>query len=387
MRSLAHVEMINSIDAIPNADRIEVASILGWKVVVQKGEFKVGDKIVYIEIDSKVPSDNPKFAFLEDRGYKVKSIKLRKQVSQGLIMPMDILPNEADTYKIGEDVTKVLKIEKIEDDYKQPAVNKETQLRHSHKRLYSAKWFKRMMKYAWFRKIAFKVLLPKPLGEFPKWVVKSDEKRIQNCPWILENKSPMICTEKMNGTSLSVSLHKEGIIPKWQYYVCSRNVLLYTTLHKHTYKDIGNVYLEMSDKLELKNVLVMLAQKFNAQSYVTLQGEIVGEGIQKNQYKIEGHDLYCFTLTVDGERIDSVTAKKCLDDLNRELCKGSNDALKWVPILDEHYILPDTIDELMEQSTGKSQICDVLREGIVVRDYTGNVSFKCVSNEFLLKWK
>lgn len=110
MRKLAHVERIVDIKPIPNADKIEVATVLGWQVVIKKGEFSSGEQVVYIEIDSRVPDDIPYFSFLKDRNYKVKSIKLRKQVSQGLIVPMSLLPEGE--YQDGDDVTDILKDQK-----------------------------------------------------------------------------------------------------------------------------------------------------------------------------------------------------------------------------------------------------------------------------------
>ena len=160
-RALAHIEEIMSLSPIEGADRIEVAQVLGWKVVVKKGEFQVGEKVVYIEIDSRVPASNPYFSFLQDRKYKVKTIKLRGQISQGLIVPMDVLPR-AD-YNIGDDVTDVLGITKIEDSFRprNERSSEEMRLRQSHPRLMRAKWFKKLMKYEWFRKLAYKFLLPK----------------------------------------------------------------------------------------------------------------------------------------------------------------------------------------------------------------------------------
>lgn len=374
MRKLAHVEKIVDIRPIPNADKIEVATVLGWQVVIKKGEFKPGDRVVYIEIDSRVPKDNPYFAFLQDRNYKVKSIKLRKQVSQGLIVPMSLLPEGV--YQDGDDVTDLLGITKIEEDYVQPKVSKEVQLKQRHKKLTQNKVFQRFMKFKWFRKIAFKTLIPKKKKKnWPDWIIKTDEERCQNMPWVLENKAPFIVSEKIDGTSSTFSLHKEE--RKWKFYVCSRNVVQDTPDHKNYYTNLGNVYWEMAEKYDIENVLRTLAKHMNVSEYITVQGEIIGEGIQKNKYKLTGRDLYLFNLIIDGDRMSSFVASEIMG------AKG----MKWVPILEQDYILPDTIDELMEFSTGKSTLNDTLREGCVFRNYEEEISFKCVSNEFLLKWK
>ena len=373
MRKLAHIEKIIDIQPIPNADKIEVATVLGWKVVSKKDEFKVGDKIIYIEIDSRVPKDEPYFSFLAERNYKVKSIKLRKQVSQGLIVPISLLPDG--DYQEGDDVTDILKITKIEEDYKQPPVNKELQLKQRHKKLYNKKWFKYMMKYAWFRKLAFKFLLPKKRKTgWPSWITKTDEERVQNMPWILENKSQFFCTEKLDGTSSTFSLKKEGM--KWKFYVCSRNVVQDTPGKKCYYEDLGNVYWEMAKKYDIENKLRAAVKEYNVKDYITLQGEIIGEGIQKNKYELKGRDLYLFNLIVDDVKYNPVQVAAFALSYD----------MKAVPILETEFVLPDTVDELMEFATGNSTLHNTLREGIVFRSHDMNTSFKCVSNKFLLKW-
>ena len=109
MRKLATIQKIVELNPIPKADAIECAKVLGWEIVVKKGEFKIGDSVVYIEIDSIVP-DKPEFEFLRDRKFRVKTIKLRGQISQGICFPLNILPQGK--YKEGDDVTDILKISK-----------------------------------------------------------------------------------------------------------------------------------------------------------------------------------------------------------------------------------------------------------------------------------
>lgn len=383
-RKLAYIARIEEILPIENADKIEVARVGGWKVVVEKDEFKAGDLAVYIEIDSRVPSDNPEFAFLQDRKYKVKSIKLRGQVSQGLIMPMSTLPEGK--YEEGTDVTEILGIKKIEEEKPVISRSREDRLKNAHPSLTKKPWFKKMMKHSWFRKLAFKFLIPKKKKSgWPAWIVKTDEERVQNMLWVLQNKNPMIVTEKLDGTSTTFSLKKEG--RKWKLYVCSRNVVQDTPDKKSYLNDVngieGNTYWEMAKKYDIESVLKHIAHVFDAQDYVTLQGETIGEGIQKNKYNLKGHDIYFFNLIIDGKKYRSDEAETILKEYN-----FLNDTdLKWVPILDTNYILPDTFDELMDYSTSVSKLRNTLREGCVFRNYEDNLSFKCVSNEFLLKWK
>lgn len=380
-RKLAYITSIQEILPIPNADKIELARVGGWQVIVAKNDnFQVGDKVVYIEIDSRVPSDMECFAFLADRKYKVKSIKLRGQVSQGLIMPLSILPVGA--YNYGDDVTKILRITKIEDETKEPIPSEEMRLKQRHKRLSRNKYFKFMMKYEWFRKLAFKFLLPKKKAKnWPAWIVKTDEERVQNMTWILQNKDKFEVTEKLDGTSSTYSLHKEG--RNWKFYVCSRNVLQDTPDKKCFHNDMGvegNVYWEMAEKYNIEAALRLIAERSGAEEYVTLQGETIGEGIQGNKYGLKNRELYMFNLIIDGLKYTTEGAIAVLNVI------GLTD-INWVPLIDREYVLPDTMEELMEYSTGKSMLADTLREGYVFRRMEDRLSFKCVSNEFLLKHK
>ena len=376
-RKLAYITVIDEIKPIPNADKIELARVGGWQVVVSKEDnYKVGDKVIYIEIDSRVPSDKECFAFLQDRKYKVKSIKLRGQVSQGLIMPLSILP--VGEYELYDDVTDILGIKKIENDFKQPLESKEMRLRGAHPKLYRKPWFKKMMHYAWFRKIAFKIFIPKKKKSgWPAWIVKSDSERIQNMIWVLNDKSKFYVSEKIDGTSTSFSLYKDK--GRLKFMVCSRNVVQTTPDKQNYYSDFGldNVYWEMALKYDVENKMRQIFKEVGAQHHITIQGETYGEGIQKNKYNLKGRDLAIFNFYVDGKYMNPRDMRALMDKYE----------LPLVPLVSYDYVLPDTFEELMEFSTGKSQLYDTLREGYVFKSYDGQINFKCVSNDFLLKWK
>ena len=228
------------------------------------------------------------------------------------------------------------------------------------------------MKFKYFRILAFKLLLPKKKkNEWPSWVVKSDEERIQNMPWILENKSKFIATEKIDGTSSTYTL-KRIKKNKYKFIVCSRNVVQSTPDKKCFYEK--NVYWDIAKKYNIEKVLEDL---IGDNKWITLQGETIGEGIQKNKYNIKGLDFYAFNLITQKQgKINSLDAEKILRD----------QGIKFVPIIDANFILPDTIEDLMKYSTGESKLYNTLREGIVFRNYDQNISFKCVSNDFLIKW-
>lgn len=380
-RALAYIARVDEILPIENADKIELARVGGWQVVVGKADnFKAGDLVVYIEIDSRVPNDKPEFAFLKDRKYKVKSIKLRGQVSQGLIMPISILPEGE--YEEGNDVTSILGVKKIEEE--KPIINrsKEDRLKSAHPSLTRKKWFKKMMKYSWFRRVAFKFLIPKKKKNgFPAWIVKSDSERIQNMLWILKDKiTGFYVSEKLDGSSFTADLSK-GKFGKLEFTVCSRNVVQDSPNKKSYLNDVngieGNAYWEVAYKYDIEAKMRKMFKELGCKEHLTIQGELCGEGIQKNKYGIKGRELYIFNCYVDTEYLEPRKMRAIM---------GKYD-IPTVPLVDYDYHLPDTFDELMDYSTGKSQKANTLREGYVFKSHDGKINFKCVSNEFLLKWK
>lgn len=218
-RALAHVETIVDIQPIENADKIEVATVLGWKVVISKADnFHVGDKVVYIEIDSKVP-ERPEFEFLRDRKFRVRTIRLRGQYSQGLILPMSILGGK--DYAVGTDVTKELGItyyipeDNIRKADKLPKSMKYQSMAARHKELFKKQPFRWLMKRAWGREMLFWIFgkkkdKPKSFPTKFAFIHKTDETRIEAMPWLLGYDKPLIVTEKLDGTSSTYILERTG---------------------------------------------------------------------------------------------------------------------------------------------------------------------------------
>ena len=382
MRKMAHVEVIEKIKPIPNADKIELAYVLGWQVVVKKEEFQVGDKVIYIEIDSRCPSGNEYFNFLDSRKYRVKTIKLRGVLSQGLIVPLTLLPYGV--YNVGDDVSDILGITKIEDDYKITPTDKEAmlkiRLKSNHKKLSKKKWFKHMMKYSWFRKIAFALLIPKKKKKpntFPSEVAKTDEERVQNMPWILKNKENFLVTEKIDGTSTTFLLRKKKLK---DLVVCSRNRRIESPDVKTFYED--NVYWEAAIKYDIHSVLIDLLGRFADAEWVCIQGETINPLVQKNKYQVKETEFYIFNIIIGKKN----SAPWKMSPLDIKSTLNSYPQLNSVPLLDTSFTLPDTVDELLDYATGTSVLYPTLREGCVFRNYDNSISFKAVSNEFLLKW-
>jgi hypothetical protein len=343
---------------IEGADKIECAEILGWEVVVKKGEFAVGQKVVYIEIDSIVP-DRPEFEFLRDRKFRVRTIKLRKQISQGLALPIDILPKEV--YNIDDDVTEILGVKKYD-----PQAEVEIKLMQEKLERSNNKIVKFLSRYSFFRKLFFK---PKK-GSFPSFIHKTDETRIQNIPSILEKEKDtrFIVTEKLDGQSATYFLvkDKKTLFGKQKYIfgVCSRNLLLSV--------EDNSSYWTIARQVGIRKVLENL---IGDKQFVAIQGEILGEGIQGNKYKVSGYDFYAFNLIFPNGRINSVSAEFAL----------RKEGIKFVPILDEDFRLKSTVAEMVEYAKGKSTLLPTLREGVVIRSIDKDVSFKVINPEFLLK--
>ena len=360
-RKLASIQTVAALSPIEGRDRIELATILGWHVIVKKDEFKVGDRCVYIEIDSVLP-EKPEFEFLRPKDFRIKTMKMGGVISQGIAFPLSILPEGE--HPVGEDVTDVIGVKQYEPtmDIERPNTQKQpTKLKH----------FQFLMRFKWFRNLIWK-RNPKKSRAFPSFIAKTDETRIQSAPFMLEDKSPYVVTEKIDGTSgtFALVLRKRllpFLKPKEEYIVCSRNVRLFS-------HDDSN-YWKASDKYDIKSVLREICKERKT-DWCALQGEIIAPDVQKNKYKVTEPTLYIFNVILPDGRMGSMEAKRVAEA----------HGLSFVPILDSGYILPDTVEEMVAYADGTSQLCDTLREGVVVRSQDGRQSFKAVSNKFLLKW-
>lgn len=379
-RALAHIEKIEWIKPIEGADNIELIGVLGWMCVAKIGEFKVGDLAVYVEIDSKCPEDDERFAFLASKHYKIKTMKIGKfkVISQGLALPITLFPELTDK-PIGSDVTDDLKITySSEEDIKRKTNKVDPEVKYKsmanrHQKLFKKPIVRKIMRYKMGRRIMFfffgrKKDTPK---EFPKWIVKTDETRIENSPFYLASTEKWIKTEKLDGTSCTYAVEKKKK-NKYEFIVCSRNVRQ-ADRGQECYHD-ANIYWELADKYDIENVLTKFAAE-NGYERVVLQGEGVGS-VQGNPYKLTENRLYIFNLIVNGTRLGTVEMAKFCDD----------NGFLHVPIIDTEYILPETMEEMKLEADGFSKINPkVKREGFVYRDQFGAKSFKNVSREYLLK--
>ena len=406
-RELAYVVNIDAIEPIVGSDNCEAAVVGGWRVMVRKGTFKPNDLAIYFEIDSKVDTTRPEFAFLEKKGGKIKTQRYTfggkgLMISQGLLMSAEdfgwkfikdsayagepcIVKDFTKTnviFAIGESrfLTKELGVtyaEEEDNSRKAASTDKYKKMTGRHPNLFKKPWARWMMKREWGRKVMFFFFGKKKdkKNGWPEWVVKTDEERIECIPYRLTNKDPWIATEKIDGTSTTFTM-KRGKWGKNDFYICSRNVVFDKPDKQCFYET--NVYTEMAQKYDVENVLASILADNPDLEWVTLQGETYGAGIQKRNYGLTEHRFMGFNFITSKEgRWNSVRAAKFIENYN----------IPWVPILDENYVLPDTIEELRAFSHSEgSRIDGEIKEGIVFRSQDGSMSFKCVDPDFLMKY-
>lgn len=344
-RKLATIRKIKEINPIEGADAIELAVVDGWQVVVAKNVgHQVGDLVVYCEIDSFLPIE-PEFEFLrkssykkmgDQEGFRLKTIKLRGQISQGLILPYSVIPiaqfaTAADLPE-GMDVSEMLGIVKYE-----PPIPAQ--------------------------------LAGKVKGSFPSFLRKTDEERIQNLEkeyteWTLSSKHQFYATEKLDGSSFTCYI-KNG-----EFGVCSRNMDLLETE--------DNTFWAVARKLDLENKLRSFGKN------ICFQGEMVGSGIQGNHYNMKDQTVFFYNIFLIDEReyVGYDEFRNMLFDLD----------LACVPVLSYPFNFPadseaafPTVSALLRSAEGKSVLNDkVEREGLVIRSMDRTISFKAISNKFLL---
>lgn len=377
-RALAYIVAIDEIKPIEGYDRVEYARTNGWWCIISKGDnLKVGDKCVYFEVDSKANAEDERFAFLEKRHYKIKTQKMCKVISQGLLMPVSLFPELGDA-EINTDVTDILKVTySVEEDNARKKVDPDAKYKAMaarNQKIFKKKWARWMMKRAWGRKIMFLFFGKKkdnPRG-FPTFISKTDEERIENLPWRLEEDKEWLVTEKLDGTSCTYALERKGK-KKFEFYVCSRNIRQQDE-KQECYHD-HNIYWDLAFKYNIEQHLREYLELHKDYKWVCIQGEGVGS-VQGNPLKLDEDDLYVFNFkTSEYGRHPSFDGKDTIEGWG----------MKWVPILGT-VKLPNTMEAMKELATGKSVVNpNVMREGLVYRSLDGQESFKNVSREYLLK--
>ena len=376
---LASIQRIGKVLPIEGADAIEMVMVNSWKVVSKKGEFKEGDLCVYFEIDSFLPMEKD-FEFLRKSSYKkmgdlegfrLKTIKLRGQVSQGLCLPLSILEN-GDEMKIG--ISKQPWGDQLQlGPYDDAIVIEEGA---------DVTAYMCVLKY---EPPIPAELSGKVKGGFPGFIRKTDEERIQNMTNEYDSMRDKhyYVTEKLDGSSATYYF-RDGV-----FGVCSRNLeladpgvfepgsVLCDDGVERPKKE--NTFWKVARELFIEEKLGTLEENY------AIQGELIGEGVQGNPYKIKGHTLRIFNIfNIDTQEYLS------LDDMVHFLHKINVDdkPLELVPVINYDYKLPPTIEEIIMYADGKSRLNENTdREGIVIRNRDKSISFKAISNTFLLKEK
>jgi RNA ligase (TIGR02306 family) len=338
MRNLASIQKITALNPIKDAQAIEVATILGWQVVVRKGEFNVGSAVVYCEIDSLLP-DIELFEGVKkitSGTMRIRTVRMRGQVSQGICFPIDIVEHFGllpEDMIIGQDVTTAMRVTKHEDKLPNE-------------------------------------LLGAAKGYMPSDIPKSDIYRVQTMQPVLDKYQGIICvaSEKLDGESITFYLKNDV------FGVCSKEV--------DYLESSDSIHWQMARKLNIESIL-RSNQSVNIPKNISMQGEIVGEGIKKNKYKIKGKKVFLYNIfNIDKHRyLDYDAFVRVTNDLK----------LERVPVINDKLVLSNDINDLVALSNGKSMLYDTKREGIVIvplveiNDIIGRVILKVISPEFLLK--
>ena len=354
MRKLASVQRVWKVEPIEGADRIELAHVLGWQCVVNKGEFQEGDLGVYFEIDSFLPI-RPEFEFLRSSSYKKTDImgegfllrtkKFRGQISQGLVLPLTAFPELAgECWGPGDDVTDILGVRKYEIEERATTGGN-------------------------------------VLGILPYDVPHTDETRVQAEPGLIQEFAGRMyyISTKMDGSSHSVSLDENG------FHVCG---------HNYEYKDDDScAFYRLVNQMDLRRKMeefVLRSAEADGSggiSVLTLQGEFCAPGIQKNRLKLQKPAWYVFTVRINGERADLYTMQRVCEELG----------VDTVPIEETGEDLPSkypTVESLLERADGEYPNGGK-KEGIVIRPVSpvysptigAELSMKVVNNNYLLKQK
>lgn len=337
MRKLVTIRTVSEVIPIEGADAIEVVKIDGWQCVVKKGEFKAGDRCVYFEVDSFLPATDDRFSFMTGRGqqtngdgskgYRLRTIKLRGQLSQGLALPAAMFKTEL-MLADDEDISEAVGVTKYE-----PALPAQ--------------------------------LAGQAKGTFPAVLKKTDQERIQNMPWVLADTQEWEITQKLDGSSCSIFWYAG------EFGVCSRNLELKETE--------GNSFWQVANRYQMHKLLERTGRN------LCLQGELVGPGIQGNPHALPQVDFFLFDIW-------DIDQSRYLDVVERAVIVADKfTSIRQVPIIaigtlgdfksveDALRFAEDQKDQLNPKNSAP--------EGVVFKRMDGQLSFKAISNKYLLREK
>jgi RNA ligase (TIGR02306 family) len=369
------------VSSIEGADAIEKITVLGWELVAKKGEFSPGDLVVYCEVDSVLP-ERPEFEFLRSVKFRIKTRRMRGQISQGIAFPLDIIRNICNgaalggppenqwetchrffpgkefsvsvPLKEGQDVSEYLEVTKYDPPEEDSGLTVDGQPGQSRKK-----------------------------GSFPDDLHKTDETRIQAVPGVLQDAQGMVCyvAEKVDGSSSTYILRRDPETNTETFHVCSRNQEKAEGPFCH--------FWAAAKRQDMQTVMsaFVAAYKDKFPKGIALQGELCGPGVQKNKLQLPEHKVFFFNAV-------NLDTGKFLDFNELVFALGFMN-LPMVPVLDSSFVIgPETtVQSLVSLATRKSSLNPkVWAEGIVVRPLVegyhrklGRFSFKAINPEFLLK--
>lgn len=383
-RKMASIQRIKSLRPIPGADKIEVATVLGWEVVVKKGEFKEGELACYFEIDSWVPNTIAPFLTKEGHqpkeyngvpGERLKTIKLRKQLSQGLLLPVASLltriPASVAEQGEGTDVTDLLGVQKWEAPEERATNNGNGPMASKTR-------------------------------SFPYFIRKTDQERAQNFGHMIAQNldTRFEVTVKKDGSSLTVF----RVVPGSEYYedakkmlgnkmslwtrlkrfvlrkqaepvygICSRNVLLPLEGNSNFHVAAAPLIEVLKDRISI-----------GLEGSIALQGELVAPDIQGNYEKVEGVEFHLFDIfKIDEQQYMLPYERRIFADLYRvrHATVVDRGTLKNILRLGE---FDDPVAKVLVYASGEGDNHGVMREGVVFKAEDKDFSFKAISNEYLL---
>ena len=398
MRKLASVVEIESVEPIPDTERLSVATMhgKGWKVVVGRNDFRPGEKAVYFEIDSYLPNEE-RYAFLRDRclrkfctkggevlkeGLRIKTIKLRGVISQGLLMPLSAFPD------IEERIVPHPTVVHSDDDKPQLVIDEFVESEDGEQAIAKTRVdlvgadVTQLLRVGHFDEVkaALAPAMGNPIsaestGSFPSYVPKTDEERIQNLVEYFTTMKDRTfeVTVKADGSSVTM-LYAPNEDPEAPFKVCSRN------LNLNPEKADGTKPLpwQMAFKYNVEEKL----RKYWEESGIelALQGELVGPGIQSNRDMLTEHEWRVFKIW------DITNQRYLLPSIAQMVCEDLG--IPYVTVLAKSMPVFQkfaNVDELLSFAEGKTERGNE-REGVVFK--TTDLpyrSFKAVSNRYLLK--
>lgn len=383
MRKLASIKRIKSVSPINNADKIELVQLDDWFCIAKKGEFKVGDKAVYFEIDSFLPVED-RYSFLESskkeylgmQGYRIKTMKMRGVISQGLALPLTMFPEIKGNE---DDVTDVLKITKYDVADASPSANS--------------------------------LKSGEASGKFPDFIPKTDQNRIQNLTRYYEAYKDELFEEtlKLDGSSCTIYKVKAELsfkdkikqffgvnVESVHFGVCSRNLEIRrpdstTAITDSIITRIKSTFTSKKTNSNLKakqSDFWNIALKYNIEKMLpvgyAIQGEMIGPKIQDNHEKVSENDFYIFD-------IYDIVNKRYLSSEDRLnfIDKYFNNTVKHVPVVNKAVAIfkeCEDINQMLKRVDGESINPGTISEGRVYKMLNNPaITFKCINNKYLVK--